>query len=358
MSNETESQAEALDILLVTRKWPPAMGGMETWSVEVASEFQLHHNLSVHALPGKQNGDAPNWLALLGFGLKELIRLPFRNRSDVAIGGDMAIWPLIWVCRAKQKMLAAHGTDVGFACRHGVLPFLYRSYMRLGAALLKDIVVIANSRSTSDNARKLGFSSIKIIPLAARTFQLPPIQQPESYLLFAGRLIQSKGCSWLVREVLPQLPNLKLKIAGTVWDESERAVFSHPQVEYLGVLTQAELLPVMRNALAVVLPNIRTGSTEGFGLVVVEASSVGAVVIASDIGGFRDSVIADKTGFLIEPENPRAWIDAITEVEQWTSAQRYEFTLASQCLAAESFNWQRVVKEIVEVFVSMTADSK
>lgn len=50
---------------------------------------------------------------------------------------------------------------------------------------------------------------------------------------------------------------------------------------------------------------------EGFGRVAVEAQAMGRPVIATDIGGSRETVIHGETGWLVKPENPKMLAKAI-----------------------------------------------
>ena len=57
-------------VRFITRKWAPAVGGMETYCLRLAEELSRIHDLEVISLPGKANGDAPSPLSLIIFGLK------------------------------------------------------------------------------------------------------------------------------------------------------------------------------------------------------------------------------------------------------------------------------------------------
>lgn len=339
-------------LLFITRKWPPAVGGMETWSAELVRELR-HHDLTLHALPGRQDGRAPSPSAILDFGLRTAWSL-LRGRGgfDVIQGGDMAIWPLVWLagCRSRKAKLslAAHGTDVAYAERSGIAARIYERYLRLGARMLDGVRIIANSRATAARARALGFRHVAVIPLATRSFApLPPVA-PEPFLLFAGRLVRRKGLSWFVAHVLPRLPEpIELRVAGTVWDESERAALDHPRVRYLGHVSQEDLSVLAARALVVIVPNIPAGPGhfEGFGLVAVEAAAAGSVVIASRLDGFTDSVIDGETGLLVSPGDATAWVEAIERVAGWTDAERRRYVARARDLACRHFDWARVARE-------------
>ena len=55
---------------------------------------------------------------------------------------------------------------------------------------------------------------------------------------------------------------------------------------------------------------------EAFGRVSVEAQSMEIPIVASDIGGSKETVVKDKTGILFESGNPQALANAIKTIMQ------------------------------------------
>ena len=347
-----------MKVLFITRKWPPAIGGMETYSLELTRELESKVELTVRALPGRADGDPPRTAALLGFAVTTSWKVLRQGGYDVVHGADMAIWPLALLARlrspAAKVVLSAHGTDVSFAQRSGVRPAVYALYMRLGVRLLRRARVLANSRATGDRVQGLGYRSVATIPLGTRPLaQAAPPGAVGSFILFAGRLIRRKGCAWFATEVLPQLPpHISLVVAGTVWDEAERSALASDRITYLGGIDQGRLGVLMAGALCVVAPNIPSGKGhfEGFGLVAVEAATAGGVVIASRMDGYTDSVLDGVTGFLAEPLSVDDWVSRISEVASWTPEARRAFTEKAAAKARSYFTWERVARETLEVY--------
>ncbi|MES2983636.1 MAG: glycosyltransferase family 4 protein [Pseudomonadota bacterium] len=58
----------------------------------------------------------------------------------------------------------------------------------------------------------------------------------------------------------------------------------------------------------VVVPSVQP---ESFGRVAIEAQAMGRLVIATDHGGARETIIPNETGYLVPPENPQMMADAI-----------------------------------------------
>lgn len=356
----------AINVLFITRKWPPAVGGMETYCVELVKTLKARTELTLEALPGRANGDPPSTLSILGFGVKTALKLLTRPaRYDVVHSADMAAWPLAMVARLRSRgakiVLSAHGTDVAFASRKGLAPALYRAYLRLGARSLRHTAVIANSRATAALLKTHGFTAPEIVPLASPlTAQAAPESAPARYVLYVGRLINRKGCAWFVRNVLPRLAeDIRLKVAGTIVDESEREALDHPRVDYLGPVFGDELSTLRRDAIAVLVPNIAAEGVagfEGFGLTAVEGAAAGGVVLAAEIDGVADAVIDGETGFLLPTEKPEAWARKIAEIDAWDLQRRCRFIDGALCAVRRRYSWERVTAETLAVYCESRAD--
>lgn len=349
------------NVLFITRKWPPAVGGMETYCTELVAALKSHVNLSVEALPGRQDGTPPTALALIGFGLRSLIGLAGpRPKYDVIHAADMAIWPLALAASMRAPgakiVLSAHGTDVAFANRRGILPLLYRLYLRLGARLLRNHTVLANSHATATLLRGHGFTKLQTVRLASTTHALATPVTPDRYVLFVGRLIKRKGCAWFIKTVLPNLPSdIRLKVAGTVVDDEERSALDNARVVYLETIFGEDLASLRRRAIAVIVPNIIEEGMrgfEGFGLTAVEGAADGGVVVAAATDGITDAVINERTGFLLPAGEPEAWVQKIEEIANWTQSEREQFISGSLNETAEYFTWARVARDTLAVYAS------
>lgn len=345
-------------VLFVTRKWAPAVGGMETYSLRLTET--LGDEVEIVALPGRADGMPPSARSLLGFPFTILRRWRARkSRPAVLHIGDMALWPVGLLARGETKVvLSAHGTDVAYHRRGGLKGGLYGAYLKLGARLLEKATVIANSRATRAVAAETGWRKCEIVPLATDIAGQVPDGSHNGRLLFAGRLIERKGCGWFVREVLPRLPEgVGLDVAGTLWSASERALADDPRVRFLGPLAGEELARAYRKALCVIVPNIpmANGEYEGFGLVAPEAAAAGGVVLASRCDGLVDAVIDTTTGYLVEPANARAWRGAIAEVLGWTGERRRAFLTRSVAEAQRAFSWERVAADVRAIYASRQA---
>lgn len=121
-----------------------------------------------------------------------------------------------------------------------------------------------------------------------------PTEQDKRYFLYAGRLTANKGIFDLLmayqQYVNKEGPGaLPLKLAGRVDAEIEIKIHNFlttyslaDKVELLGVIT--DLSDLYRYAAAVIVPSV----CEGFGFILPEAMSYGALTIGRNTGGTRE----------------------------------------------------------------------
>jgi glycosyltransferase involved in cell wall biosynthesis len=348
-------------ILFITRKWPPAVGGMETYSAALTENLRRHGNVRVRALPGEESGRPPGWRRLFRFVCGCAWHLVRNARQfDVVHFGDLVLWPLALAARAGNRearlFVSAHGSDIAFPLRRGLGPRCYGAFLKLGSAMSRQFRVIANSEATATLCRAAGFRVAAVVPLAVEVpAAVAAVAAPLPYVLFVGRLTRPKGCRWFIESVLPRLePELKLVVAGVRWDPSESDALDAARVEFLGPVHGDELRRLRRNALAVIVPNVTCGGRafEGFGLTAVETAADQGVLLASRLYGVVDAVIDGVTGFLLPPEDPEAWIAKIREVASWPLPRRQAFLQRAREEVRTHFTWDRVARQTLEAYAS------
>ncbi|MGN7832413.1 glycosyltransferase family 4 protein [Pseudoxanthomonas sp. 22568] len=320
-------------ILFISRKWPPAVGGMETYAIELAACLADTVDLDTVVLKGRKNGRPPSLFRYGLFLLKAMYICLFRGRSfNHVVFGDLILFPAALCHRlvnpGARRVVIVYGLDLVYQRRKGALPLLYRlffSFFRTSQSCFGSIVAI--SRYTAALAREEGLKNVVVInpclptkdERVAETEQLPEVwRQGEgtSRILYFGRVVRRKGALWFASEVMPQLPRtVKFYVVGDSSDtELKRALGNCAGTHCLGRMNADKLLAMIQQADVVVMPNIPTPDSidvEGFGLVAIETSSHGGLLLASRIDGITDAVVDGVTGRLVEPMNVEAWVKAI-----------------------------------------------
>ncbi|GBQ09569.1 colanic acid biosynthesis glycosyl transferase [Komagataeibacter rhaeticus] len=298
------------------RRWRPVLTGERT-----IGQLPLD-GMAVRAL---HDGPPTLLQRLIGMGSRYLDRpVPgmLRLMRDVApalvhahFGFDgVEAWP---VARALgvPLLVTLHGSDITthmhwFASGGGGRR--WRAYPRRLERLAAErrVSFVAVSHSIREAAIRAGLPPQRIhvcpIGIDVQRFRHTgrPVAEREPVILFAGRLVEKKGCRYLIeafRTVRAQMPQARLVIAG---DGPERSALSAMAADMEGITfhgrySAAQMQPLLQEARVFCLPSVtaRNGDAEGMGLVLLEAQASGVPVVTSARGGATEGILNGETGF-------------------------------------------------------------
>ena len=184
--------------------------------------------------------------------------------------------------------------------------------------LYKDRPTIVVSRSTENDLEKLGFEKLKIVR-EGLDFKPQYPNSKENLILFIGRLIEPKGPRDAItafRKISNLIPGSKLVIIGRgdpVFTASLKLQVKDlslkNKVKFTDFIPESEKINYLSKAKIVLIPSIR----EGWGLVATETNALGAVPIAYNVPGLRDSIKNRKTGILTKT-NPQSLAEAAIKI--------------------------------------------
>lgn len=350
-------------LVFVTRKFPPAVGGMETLSESVWRCLRAQAPGSALVANGRGN----RWLPwFLPRALWRVLLLGARRPRPVVLCGDALTYavlaPLLRILRMPCATMVM-GLDITHENR------LYRQIVwpRLRAADR----VLAISRATADAAVDAGVprDRVSVVRLGVQAPSPEPGQRAAArtelqarlaldgeptVLVTLGRVVRRKGSRWFTEEVVPSLPpEVHYVVAGSGPDipaieEAVGRLGLQDRVHLLGAVSDHERDVLMMGCNAFVQPNIRVpGDMEGFGLVAIEAAMRGTLVVASDLEGLADAVLDGETGVLLPPHDPAAWIDRLRSLCADTAAMD---ALGAACAAAarERYDEAAMGRQILE----------
>ena len=162
-----------------------------------------------------------------------------------------------------------------------------------------------------------------------------------------GRLIPLKGHD-LVIDALTRMPDATLLIAGSgpereSLDAQARRLGISERVRFLGQLSPADLPVVYSASDALVLAS----SNEGWANVLLEAMACGTPVVATDVGGSSEVVVAPEAGVLVERRDSGAIAHALqgllAALPERAATRRY----------AERFSWDDTTHGQERLFASL-----
>jgi glycosyltransferase involved in cell wall biosynthesis len=166
---------------------------------------------------------------------------------------------------------------------------------------------------------------------------------PGKYLAFLGRIAPEKRPDHAIE--IAKRTGIPLRIAAKV-DPMDREYFhaeiepllSHPLVEYLGEITDAEKNEFLGQAMALVCPY---DWPEPFGLVLIEALACGTPVLAYRRGSIPELIEDNVTGFICEGvDTMAAAVQRVSEIDRQRCRSTFE----------ERFSASRMAQDYIRVY--------
>jgi phosphatidylinositol alpha-mannosyltransferase len=177
---------------------------------------------------------------------------------------------------------------------------------------------------------------------------------------FIGRIDEPrKGLQVLMRAlpgILRQRPGSRLLVAGRGDQREALAPLPaelHDRVEFLGMVSDEEKARLLRSVDLYVAPNL---GGESFGIILVEAMSAGAVVLAADLDAFAQVLGQGSAGELF----PNGDVDALAAaaVRVLGDSGRRDEVRTRASAHVRRFDWSVVAAEILSVYETVAVGTE
>ena len=383
-----------MEILFITHKYPPSVGGMEKQSYELIQG--VSKNFKVHSIIYDNKSSLIKFLLSIPFKVKKILK-ENPNISLIHLNdGLMAGFSLKLKKITNIPIIATiHGLDIVFPSKW-FQKIIVNKMKRFDG-------FIAVSQATGEELLKRGFEKDKVFVVRngvdadmshihkevgfrkelEKKLNIP--LKDKKILVSVGRSVRRKGFSWFLNKVMHHLDenviyliigpahrhihkihflfkllpnNLAHKISlafGLGMDEIEiREALKNKGLNnrafYLGKLPFKEMIQILKHSDIFIMPNIRvTGDAEGFGLVALEAAICGTPVIASAIEGITCAIIDGKNGFLSPAEEEDMWIEKITKLLSDDDTLK-KFGESAKHYSITNYAWDKMIDGYISVF--------
>lgn len=360
-------------------------GGVERGTVEISQAIVKAGWRSVVASSGGP------MIAGVAYSGGEHVKLPLKSKSPMQIIKNIRLLTdlidkyEVDIVHARSRApawsayYAAKAAGVPFVTTfHGVYSSRNLFKQKYNAVMVKGQKVIAVSQYVKEHilrdydcdAEKISlihrgadlslFSHDKVTPGCleelARTWRLPDDNVP--VILMPGRLTRWKGHEVLIR-ALAKLPHRNF-LCILLGDDSGHPTFKQEMAQLIPSLNLEEYVRIAPNtkfmteayALCdmVVVPST---NPEAFGRVPVEAQAMGKLVIATNHGGFTETVIHNETGFLVEPKNVEDLSATLKFALELTPEQRSIMGKRGQHFVYENYSLQKMQEKTLDLYASL-----
>jgi len=352
-----------MKILYITRKYPPMKGGMEKVNFFLSFNLKKYANVELIFWSKSQK-----WLPfILFYFLVKSSWILLTEKIDLIHLGDGLLSPLGLLFKKAFRVpvtVTIHGLDIiwGF--------WFYQILIPQCLARLDRIICVSASTRKECLKRGIVEGRVTVIPngIDMKEFYLESDKEKlrqilseklginlkdKKILLSVGRLVRRKGFDWFISKVFPLILQLEEDILylvvgdGSLRGKIEEDVRENDIVGKVYLLGEVkdQILKMLYNASDLfVMPNISIrGDMEGFGLVALEASSVGLPVVGSRLEGIRDALKDIGDGFLLEPYDSEGFVRTILELLKDDNKRR-QIGVGMRKSVLKNYNWEKITR--------------
>jgi glycosyltransferase involved in cell wall biosynthesis len=254
---------------------------------------------------------------------------------------------------------------------------LKRAYNRI---MSRGVRVIAISNFVADYLRRkhhIGDDVIRLVHRSVDIFRLHPSKvtpdrlirmtqlwrAPDgaTIILLPGRLTQWKGHAVLI-EALSMInhPDVFCVLQGSDQGRSDytrelhRLIAKHHLGGKVRIVDHDDDTPAMFMAAHIVIS--ASTDPEGFGRTSIEGLAMGRIVIASNHGGSRETIVDGVTGFLVPPGDPAALARMIDQAVEMSLEERAAMGARGMAAVKENFTREVFMERTLAVYNEILAE--
>ena len=358
--------------LVVTRNFPPELGGMQNLMEGLSNALLNHGPVKVFAEAHSEaeiydRNSKLNINRVSGFKIFRKYRKANLVKEFLSSNEVRASFFDHWksIENIEKKLLSKTKSFCLIHSKEINHPVGSSFNKRVLDALAKADHIIANSKFTKEFAMKLGVKNVTVINPGCN-YPIPINEEAKEFakkiygnasprLITVSRLDRRKSHQTIlmtIKNLLPKVPNLKYVSIGD-GDEKKNLLKLRKElglennVELLFKSTEQEKVALLEQSNVFVMPSvIYKKSVEGFGITYIEAASYGKPSIGGIYGGEGDAIKGGQTGYLCNGNDLNAIYDTLLK----TLANDHYLELGANALEfSKDFGWEKIVKKYISL---------
>lgn len=301
--------------------------------------------------------------------------IAMKNRLDLKAISDIRKS----IKQTKPDVIHVHGTRAGLLGRLAAIGFnipviytehLWTKQFRLRNKILNFVHYFANwfldmfttlniavsqavkSFLVSSNISRMDKVKVIYNGIEPTNFEAQTFRSDKEFLIATvGTLNPQKGVQYLIRalpKIKAEFPGVQLEIIGD-GGYKKTLVKEVAKLKLKSYVKFTGFVPDVSKYLTKFDLYVQPSLSESFGLAIVQAMSVGLPVVATNTGGIPEVVTEGKSGYLVEPENPKSLADAILELLRHPSLARKMGQMGRK-EARFKFNLSDMVNELEKTY--------
>ena len=361
--------------LIVTRNFPPEVGGMQVLMGGLSESLLNHGPVKVFAFESENSDNYDNQSSInieRVKGIKLFRKFRKANLVNNFIEHNPNIRALIadhW--KSLELIKTEHFKKTKIFCLIHSKEINHEPGSSLNKRVIKSTnnadFIIANSNFTKKLAIKMGIDQSKIVvifPGIYKPKQIDEISIKDAEKIFTdsfpkiitvSRLDKRKGHDkilMLIKNLKPKFPKIKYVSIGLGKEENNliklcKELNLEDEVLFLNNINQDFKNALISSANLFLMPSrIEKKSVEGFGISFIEAASLGVGSIGGRDGGASDAISHNKTGLICDGNDLNSIYDSVLNFFENENFVKYGKNAKE---FSENFHWNKVVKRYLEL---------
>jgi glycosyltransferase involved in cell wall biosynthesis len=339
-------------LLLISRKCPPTIGGMQTYSKNLITHLSHYYEVRTILLKRAQ----VNLFWFFPYALFRAIFLALGKDYDALYLCDAMLAPIGFFIKrifGIPVFVTIHGLDITFN------NYFYQALIPRLIMMFNKVICVSNNTVKECTKRGIDEKLCTFIPNGMDPAEyMIDLETPRALnnlentlkvnldnkkiLLTVGRLVKRKGISWFIENVFTNLDTEYIYMI--VGDGPERLNIARlirslnleKRVYLLGHLDKTVLSLLYNCAYLFVMPNQSVkNDPEGFGIVAIEAASCGLPSIVNSVDGIKDAVLDAETGHLVKNNDAGLFAEKINNAN-FNREKVKDLSMA--------FAWENIIK--------------
>jgi colanic acid/amylovoran biosynthesis glycosyltransferase len=225
--------------------------------------------------------------------------------------------------------------------------------------------VVAVSEFIANEALVRGCPEDKLIQhyigIDLEKFELQKNESDHPSLLFVGRLVEKKGCTYLLQamqKLKSRHPELELTIVGDgdlKTELQQEAQSKELNVNFAGTEDAAGIRDRLARCWLFVAPSItaENGDAEGLGMVFLEAQALHTPVVSFRSGGLVEAVAENETALLSDEKDVEGLADNIAQLLE-NNQQRHHMGMQGRRRVEQSFDVRKQCAKLEQIYNKLT----
>ncbi|MRX72635.1 glycosyltransferase [Bacillus lacus] len=374
-----------LSVLILSSEYPPWIeGGLGTY-VHGLAKFLAKKNVSVTvlvlgnskkeyyresagikiykpALTASVKNSYADWIAAANLGMFQYASMLSQKESFSIIHAHD--WLVSGAASALKKLLAIplvstlHSTETARKRTSSFMPEGGIVSWERQLLQYSDKVIVCTKEMEQEACSVLRGCPTVVIPAGIDPETLEEEKAVSSintpYLLSYGRLVPEKGFEMLLdsfAELKKTEFNLHLVIGGKgplyipLTKQAEELGIQE-SITFTGFLNWKERNYLLRRAAAAIFPSLY----EPFGLSAVESMYKGTPTIASNVGGYRETVRDGQTGILFQAGSVASLTEGMAKLLNQPLLS-HQLGKNVKAFTVDHYHWQEIIAEIIEIYL-------